>query len=82
MNYPSIVSRDEWLVARSELLIKEEEKIFHTYSTFARGNDLLLGIYNYLDLTPCGRQESWEEPPGRSNAPAQGWIRLHDSYDA
>jgi predicted dithiol-disulfide oxidoreductase (DUF899 family) len=31
--------------------------VFHTYSSYGRGLDLLLGVYNYLDLTPLGRQE-------------------------
>jgi predicted dithiol-disulfide oxidoreductase (DUF899 family) len=55
--------------------------IFHTYSTYARGLDLLAGTYNYLDLTPLGRQEDWEEPPGRSDGPFMHWIRHHDKYD-
>lgn len=32
-------------------------EIFHTYSTYARGLDMLVGAYNYLDLTPKGRNE-------------------------
>jgi predicted dithiol-disulfide oxidoreductase (DUF899 family) len=32
------------------------DDVFHTYSSYARGGDLLLGTYNYLDLTPLGRQ--------------------------
>jgi predicted dithiol-disulfide oxidoreductase (DUF899 family) len=64
------------------VFLSEGENLFHTYSTTARGNDLLHGMYNYLDLTPLGRQEDWEEPPGRSNSPAMGWLRLHDTYDA
>jgi Predicted RNA polymerase sigma factor containing a TPR repeat domain len=49
----------------------------HTYSTYARGTDLLVGTYNYLDLTPLGRQEDWEEPPGRSDSPFLAWVRHH-----
>ena len=55
--------------------------IFHSYSTYARGLDLLAGTYNYLDLTPLGRQEDWEEPPGRSDGPFMHWVRHHDKYD-
>jgi predicted dithiol-disulfide oxidoreductase (DUF899 family) len=72
---------DEGEISGANVFLREGENIFHTYSTFARGNDLLLGTYNYLDLTPLGRQEDWEEPSGRSDASAQGWVRLHDSYD-
>lgn len=64
------------------VFLREGEDIFHTYMTTDRGNDILHGTYNYLDLTPLGRQENWEEPPGRSNSPAMGWVRLHDTYNA
>jgi predicted dithiol-disulfide oxidoreductase (DUF899 family) len=64
------------------VFLREGEEIFHTYMTTDRGNDILHGTYNYLDLTPLGRQENWEEPPGRSNSPAMGWVRLHDTYNA
>ena len=64
------------------VFLREGEDIFHTYMTTDRGNDILHGTYNYLDLTPLGRQESWEEPPGRSNSSAMGWLRLHDTYGA
>jgi predicted dithiol-disulfide oxidoreductase (DUF899 family) len=46
--------------------------VFHTYSTYARGIDLLNTAYNYLDLTPKGR----DEDPG----PPQAWVRFHDQY--
>jgi predicted dithiol-disulfide oxidoreductase (DUF899 family) len=45
--------------------------IFHTYSSYARGGDLLIGAYNYLDLTPKGRNEAGE---------LRGWVRRHDEY--
>lgn len=47
-------------------------KIFHTYSTYGRGTDMLNGAYNYLDLAPKGRDEG--EGP-------MGWLRRHDAYD-
>ncbi len=55
--------------------------VFHTYSTYGRGCEPLVGTYNYLDLTPLGRQEDWEEPPGRSDSPFLAWVRRHDEYD-
>ena len=61
--------------------LRQGERIFHTYSTYARGADLLVGTYNYLDLTACGRQEDWESPPGRSDGPFMSWIRHHDRYE-
>ena len=48
--------------------------IYHTYSTFARGIDLLNGTYNVLDLVPKGRDEEDEEF-------SQFWVRYHDEYE-
>jgi predicted dithiol-disulfide oxidoreductase (DUF899 family) len=48
--------------------------IFHTYSTFARGVDMVNGAYQYIDLTPKGRDE---EPEGNP----QSWVRRHDEYE-
>jgi predicted dithiol-disulfide oxidoreductase (DUF899 family) len=50
----------------------EKGGVFHTYSTYARGIDLLNAAYNYIDLTPKGRDEG-----GRD----QYWVRRHDEYD-
>ena len=63
------------------VILRDGDGIFHTYSTYARGTDLLDGTYNYLDLTPLGRQEDWEDPPGRSNSPFLAWVRHHDRYE-
>jgi predicted dithiol-disulfide oxidoreductase (DUF899 family) len=62
------------------VFLRDGDSMFHTYSTYARGTDLLAGTYNYLDLTPLGRQEDWEEPSGRSNSPFLAWVRHHDKY--
>ena len=51
----------------------EDGAIFHTYSTYARGIDLLNLTYNFLDLTPKGRDES-------HLAWTQEWVRHHDKY--
>ncbi len=52
----------------------EAGDIFHTYSTYARGLDILIGAYNYLDLAPKGRDES--ELPW-----SMAWVRHHDRYE-
>ena len=49
--------------------------IFHTYSAYARGLDILVGSYNYLDLVPKGRDEA--ELPW-----TMAWVRHHDRYGA
>ena len=48
-------------------------RVFHTYSAYARGIDLLNTAYNYLDLVPKGRDEGGE---------GMYWLRRHDEYDA
>jgi predicted dithiol-disulfide oxidoreductase (DUF899 family) len=50
-----------------------EGEIFRTYSTYSRGLDILIGTYNYLDLTPKGRDEE-----GLKHGMA--WVRHHDRY--
>jgi predicted dithiol-disulfide oxidoreductase (DUF899 family) len=47
-------------------------KVFHTYSTYARGLDIFLNVYNLLDVTPKGRDED--------NIEIMSWARHHDRY--
>jgi predicted dithiol-disulfide oxidoreductase (DUF899 family) len=59
----------------SAFIKDEAEDIFHTYSAYARGLDILIGTYNFLDLVPKGRDEGtlpW----------TMAWVRRHDEYDA
>ena len=46
--------------------------VFHTYSTYARGIDMVNVAYHYLDLVPKGRDEGNQGP---------SWVRRHDEYD-
>jgi predicted dithiol-disulfide oxidoreductase (DUF899 family) len=48
-------------------------RVFHTYSAYARGIDMLNVAYHYLDLVPKGRDEAGHEFP-------QFWVRRHDEY--
>src|SRR5437870_1132594 len=48
--------------------LRDGDAVFHTYSTFARGEEATGGAYYFLDLTALGRQEDWEEPKGRAHA--------------
>jgi predicted dithiol-disulfide oxidoreductase (DUF899 family) len=48
--------------------------IFHTYSCYARGLDMLNGAYHHLDLVPKGRDEAGLSYP-------QAWVQHHDKYD-
>ena len=50
-------------------------EIFHTYSTYGRGLDVLIGAYNWIDIAPKGRDEANVKPH------PMAWVRLHDRYD-
>jgi predicted dithiol-disulfide oxidoreductase (DUF899 family) len=52
----------------------ENGDVFHTYSTYARGLDPLIGTYQLLDLVPKGRDENPDS--------TMDWLRRHDEYDA
>jgi len=49
-------------------------KVFHTYSSYARGLDIFVGAYNFLDHAPKGRDED-------GLAHTMAWVRHHDRYD-
>jgi predicted dithiol-disulfide oxidoreductase (DUF899 family) len=54
------------------IFVKDETgDVFHSYSTYHRGTELLMGAFNWLDLTPKGRNEI---------KGTMSWIRLHDEY--
>jgi predicted dithiol-disulfide oxidoreductase (DUF899 family) len=50
----------------------ENGEVFHTYSTYGRGLDMLVGAYHFLDLTPKGRNEDPES--------TMSWVKRHDQY--
>jgi predicted dithiol-disulfide oxidoreductase (DUF899 family) len=52
----------------------QDGAVHHTYSTYARGVEALMGTYQFLDLAPWGRNEDGLEFP-------QAWWRRHDEYD-
>jgi predicted dithiol-disulfide oxidoreductase (DUF899 family) len=53
----------------------KDGNIYHTYSVYERGIDILNTAYNYLDLVPKGRDEAELEWP-------MAWVRYHDEYGA
>lgn len=52
---------------------KQDGQVYHTYSTYARGAELLMGAFNFLDMVPKGRNE----PDS-----IMQWVKLHDEYQA
>jgi predicted dithiol-disulfide oxidoreductase (DUF899 family) len=55
------------------------ERVYRTYFTTGRGGEFVLSTLRWLDLTPMGRQEAWEESGSGDDEPGS-WWRLHDEY--
>jgi predicted dithiol-disulfide oxidoreductase (DUF899 family) len=75
-NYRKTKASIEELSGISVFYRAENGDIFHTYSSYGRGNEEVLGAYMYLDLTPKGRNETGP------NFTLSDWVRHHDRYDA
>ncbi len=58
----------------ASVFYKDGTGIFHTYSAYARGLDIMLGVYNFLDMVPKGRDED-------ALAFSMSWVRHHDKYN-
>ena len=65
-----------------DVYLRDGERVFLTYETTSRGVEALGSVWTFLDLTPLGRQEEWEDtPPGRPQTAPYSWWRLHDEYE-
>ena len=60
----------------SSCFLRDGDRVFHTYSTYARGAEMTGRSYYFLDLTALGRQEDWEEPKGRAASARAGTAGL------
>src|SRR6478736_9026245 len=72
-NYAKGDIPSEELPSLSAFIKDEKGSVFHTYSSYARGLDILVGTYNFLDMAPKGRDEDalpW----------SMAWVRRHDEY--
>ncbi|WP_250628227.1 DUF899 domain-containing protein [Pinirhizobacter soli] len=59
----------------------DDNRIFRTYFINNRGDEQMGGTWNYLDITPLGRQEVWEDSPeGYPQTPTYKWWNWHDNY--
>jgi len=64
------------------VFLRAGETIFRTYFTTARGVEALGSAWTFLDLTPFGRQEEWEDSPrGYPRTKPYEWWRRHDEYE-
>ena len=65
----------------TSVFLRDGDTVFRSYFTTGRGDEKLGGLWAYLDLTPLGRQEHWEDSPaGWPQSEAHEWLRRHDEY--
>ena len=63
------------------VFLRDGEEVYRTYFTAGRGVEALGPVWTFLDLTPLGRQEKWEDSPeGYPQTPPYTWWRRHDDY--
>jgi predicted dithiol-disulfide oxidoreductase (DUF899 family) len=63
------------------VFLRDGDQVFHTYFTADRGVETLGPVWTFLDLTPLGRQENWEDSPkGYPQTAPYQWWRRHDEY--
>ena len=61
--------------------LRDGERIFRTYFVDGRGDEQMGSTWNYLDITPLGRQEKWEQSPeGYPQTEPYKWWNWHDEY--
>ena len=70
-NYGTVLRNSRDMFGVSVFVKDETGGIFHSYSTYHRGTELLMGAFNWLDLAPLGRNET---------GGTMSWVRLHDKY--
>jgi len=76
------VTTDEGERFGLSVLLRDGEDVYRTYFTSGRGVEALGSVWTFLDLTPLGRQEDWEDsPPGYPQTPPYEWWRRHDEYE-
>ena len=64
------------------VFLRDGDEVFRTYFTRLRGVEALGSVWTFLDLTPLGRQETWEDSPeGWPQTAPYEWWRRHDEYD-
>jgi predicted dithiol-disulfide oxidoreductase (DUF899 family) len=75
------VSTDEGETFGLSVFLRDGNSVYRTYFTAGRGVEALGSVWTFLDLTPLGRQEDWEDSPtGRPQTATYTWWRRHDEY--
>ncbi len=76
------VTTDEGETFGLSVFLRDGNSVFRTYHTNGRGVEALGSVWTFLDLTPLGRQEDWENSPaGWPQTPPYEWWRRHDMYE-
>jgi predicted dithiol-disulfide oxidoreductase (DUF899 family) len=70
-NYGTVIQKSQDMFGVSTFVRGDDGAVFHSYSTYHRGVELLIGALNWLDLVPQGRNEG---------AGTMSWVRRHDEY--
>ncbi len=74
-------TRDNGEMFGVSVFVRDDSTIYRSYHTSLRGAEYLGSNFSYLDLTPLGRQELWEESPDDvPQTPPYQWWRKHDEY--
>jgi predicted dithiol-disulfide oxidoreductase (DUF899 family) len=64
------------------VFVRDGDSVYRTYFTTKRGVEALGSVWTFLDLTPLGRQEEWEDSPaGYPQTKPYEWWRRHDEYE-
>jgi len=76
------VTRDDGERFGLSVFVRDGDRVLRTYFTDNRGVETLGSVWTFLDLTPLGRQEKWEDSPaGAPQEPPYQWWRRHDKYE-
>jgi predicted dithiol-disulfide oxidoreductase (DUF899 family) len=72
---------DQW--HGHNVFLRDGDKIYRTYFINSRGDEAMGSTWSFLDITPLGRQETWEDsPPGYPQTEPYKWWNWHDNYAA
>ena len=65
------------------VFLRDGDNVYRTYFTSGRGVEALGSVWTFLDLTPLGRQEEWEDTPkGWAQSAPYVWWRRHNEYES
>lgn len=81
-NYDVGATTDDGEEHMASVFLRDDDDVYRTYYTDQRGVEHLGSHWTYLDLTPYGRQEPWEDAPDGWPKKDMYWPRRHTEYDA